>query len=221
MTYKYETHAHTSGLSRCGKIAPRDLARLYASLGYAGLCVTNHFGPHKNQPWSERIDLLCDAYDEALDEGAKLGLRVFFGWEYACRHANDFLTYGLDAQWLRDHPEIQNMTTCEYLDFARGSGGFVVHAHPFRADKAGVVSLYPQHVDAVEIINTGRSDDINRFAAQYAENYTLPRFAGSDTHNTNKERFAGLCFASEISDIHDMIARFQRGEGALFCEVTA
>ena len=218
LKYKYETHAHTSGISRCGKIDPRELVRLYAGLNYAGLCVTNHFGGRKEQPWHERVKRMYDAYLEALDEGNKLGLDVFFAWEYSCVHAQDYLTYGLDEQWLYAHPEIQDMTTCEYLEFARSSDGFAVHAHPFRADKTGTISLRPDHVDAVEIINTGRSDEINRLAAQYAENYNLPRFAGSDTHSANKERFAGISFATRAADIHDLIAHFKNGEGEIFSE---
>jgi len=147
----------------------------------------------------------------------KLGVDVFFGWEYSCVHAHDFLTYGLDAHWLYAHPEIQDMTTCEYLGFARSGGGFVVHAHPFREDKTGAICLRPHLVDAVEVINTGRPEDVNRLAAQYAENYNLPRFAGSDTHNGGKDTFAGISFAERIADIHDMIARFKNGEGELFC----
>jgi len=217
LEYKYETHAHTSGLSRCGKISPRALVRLYAGMHYAGLCITNHFGGRKDQPWNERVELLHNAYMEALDEGEKLGVDVFFGWEYSCTHAHDFLTYGLDERWLYAHPEIQDMTTCEYLDFTRSSGGFVVHAHPFREDREGVVCLRPHHVDAVEVVNTGRSDEVNRLAAQYAKNYNLPRFAGSDTHSGRKESFAGISFANRIADIHDMITRFKNGEGELFC----
>jgi len=217
LAYQYETHAHTSGLSRCGKIDPRDLVRLYAGMNYAGICVTNHFGGRKEQPWNERVELLCHAYREALDEGEKLGVDVFFGWEYSCVHAQDYLTYGLDEQWLYAHPELQDMTTFEYLDLARSSGGFIVHAHPFRADKTDTITLRPRHVDAVEVINTGRSDDVNRFAAQYAENFGLPRFAGSDTHSGGKERFAGISFSKKIIDIHDLIARFKNGEGELFC----
>jgi len=220
--YKYETHAHTSGLSRCGKISPRNLVRLYAGMGYAGLCVTNHFGGRKKQPWNdmqpwhERVELLHNAYMQALDEGKVLGVDVFFGWEFSNFHAHDYLTYGLDERWLYAHPELQDMTTSEYLDFARGSGGFVVHAHPFREDKTGAVVLRPHQVDAVEVVNTGRSDEVNRLAAQYAENYGLPGFAGSDTHSENKDDFAGIRFAKRITDIHDMITRFKRGEGELF-----
>ena len=220
--YKYETHAHTSGLSRCGKISPRELVRLYAGMGYAGLCVTNHFGGSRKQPWNEkppwneRVELLHGAYMEALDEGKKLGLDVFFGWEFSCVVAHDYLTYGLDERWLYDHPELQDMTTCEYLELARDSGGFLVHAHPFREDKTGAVVLRPHQVDAVEVINTGRSDEVNRLAAQYAENYALPGFAGSDTHSENKDDFAGISFSHRIADIHELIARFRNGEGELF-----
>lgn len=217
LKFKYETHAHTSGLSRCGKISPRGLVHLYAELGYAGICVTNHFGPNKEQPWSERVELLFRCYEEARDEGESLGVDVFFGWEYSCVHAHDFLTYGLDAQWLYAHPELADMTTQEYLQTVRRSGGYAVHAHPFREDREGAICLRPHDVDAVEVINSGRSDEVNRLAAQYAGNYHLPGFAGSDTHSSSKECFAGICFPSRVADVHDLIARFQNGEGEFFC----
>lgn len=214
--YAYETHAHTSGASRCGKISPRELVRLYARLQYAGVFITNHFGGRKQQPWQERVELLHTLYTEALAEGKKLGVDVFFAWEYSCTHAHDFLTYGLDETWLYNHPKIQDMTTTQYLRFARDSGGFVVHAHPFREDKNDVICLRPHDVDAVEVLNTGREDAVNRLAAQYAADYRLPGFAGSDTHSSNKDCFAGICFAEKITDTKDMLARFQNGEGELF-----
>lgn len=215
--YKYETHAHTSGASRCGKISPRELVGLYAGLHYAGVCITNHFGGRKAQSWNERVELIHNLYKQAAEEGERLGVNVFFGWEYSCTHAHDFLTYGLDENWLYSHPEIQDMTTHEYLNFARSSGGFIVHAHPFREDKTGAVCLRPNDVDAVEVINTGRTDMVNRLAAQYAENYGLPQFAGSDTHSGSKESFAGICFKEKVTDINDMIARFKNGESEIFC----
>lgn len=218
LKYKYETHAHTSGLSRCGKISPRDLVRFYAELDYAGIFVTNHFGPDEDEAWSDRVELLYDHYKQAFEEGEKLGIDVFFGWEYSCSHTHDFLTYGLDEQWLYSHPEIAEMNTYEYLQFARKSGGFIIHAHPFRENNQAEICLRPHDVDAVEIINSGRSDDLNRFAKQYAENYNLPGFAGSDTHNNKKELFAGISFDRKVRNTQDFLTMFKNGEGELFCQ---
>ena len=108
MTYKYETHLHTSETSRCASSSGAGHVRYFKSLGYTGVFVTDHFlngnttVPH-DAPWPERVALFCHGYDVAAKEGAKLGLDVFFAWEYSCGWAH-FLTYGLGKDWLLGNP---------------------------------------------------------------------------------------------------------------------
>jgi hypothetical protein len=65
--YKYETHAHTSEVSRCSRISAVDLVRFYKGIGFSGLCITDHFlngntTVPKDLSWSERIELFCRGY---------------------------------------------------------------------------------------------------------------------------------------------------------------
>lgn len=41
--YKYETHMHTSPVSKCASASVRDSLVFYKSLGYDGVFITNHF----------------------------------------------------------------------------------------------------------------------------------------------------------------------------------
>lgn len=62
-------------------------------------------------------------------------------------------------------------------------GALVIHAHPFReASYIDHIRLFPRCVHGTEIYNACRKEFENRLAAQYAENYGLLPFAGSDNH---------------------------------------
>ena len=156
MLYKYETHIHTSESSKCGRMDGASFARLYKSLGYTGIIVTDHFykgntAVPRELPWNEWVTQFVKGYENAKTEGDRIGLDVFFAWEYSGYHGADFLIYGLDADWLYANPDQINWTTVEYMARVRESGGTVIHAHPFRRPEK---YLIPEVTDGVEIINT-------------------------------------------------------------------
>lgn len=208
--FRYETHAHTKEVSICSKISAVDLTRFYKEKGYAGICITDHFitgntTVSKNLPWEQRIDLFCSGYEAAYEEGKRIGIDVFFGWEHSFR-GTDFLTYGLDKEWLKKHPEMEFMTLNEYSDLIRSNGGFIVHAHPFReADYIDMIRLLPRKVDAVETDNACRTDFENKMADQYADDYGLLKMAGSDNHRGPLKRLAGIQTKEPIKCIDEMI----------------
>ena len=187
MSYRYETHLHTAEASRCARATAEEQVRYYKDAGFDGVCVTDHFlGGNTTVPpelsWRRKIEMFCAAYEKAAEAGEKLGLKVFFGWEYADK-GTDFLTYGLDKDWLLRNEGFIQMSITNYLDFVRREGAFVAHAHPFREDfYIPCIQLMPRQVDAVEIVNANRKDFENDRAAEYARNYGLPALAGSDNH---------------------------------------
>lgn len=219
--YKYETHCHTSEVSKCSRITAVELVRFYKDCGYSGVCVTDHFfngntTVSKELPWSERVELFCQGYEKAYEEGRKIGLDVFFGWEYSLK-GTDFLTYGLNKEWLMNHPEVISIDVNEYCDLVHKYGGFITHAHPFReAGYIAMIRLLPRKVDAVEIDNACRTDFENRLADQYADNYKLLKVAGSDNHAGRLNRFSGLQFDTPLKNIDDMISRIKSGKAELF-----
>ena len=223
-SYKYETHTHTSEVSVCSILPAAELVHYFKGLGYTGIFVTDHFlvqetPEMKTRSWPERIDFFCHGYEAAKQEGEKVGLDVFFGWEYAYGWAH-FLTYGLDKQWLLAHPDLPDWEVLDYFDRVREAGGFVVHAHPFR-ERVDLVQLAPRHTDAVEVFNAGRPDDANRYARDYANSFGLFKTAGSDVHSTARKKLYGMRFSRRLKDEQDFIAAVRADEGAIFSEMTS
>jgi len=219
--HKYETHTHTSEGSKCSRITAEALVAFYKAQGYAGLFITDHFlngntTVPQDLSWKERIDLLCLGYEKASAEGKKIGMDVFFGWEYSY-HGTDFLTYGLDKAWLLSHPDLLSLTTNDYLDLVRADGGFIVHAHPFReAAYIDMIRLLPRKVDAVEVINGERLDFENDRAAEYAAKYDLLKFAGSDTHSDQPTKLCGIQSTTRFVTVGDMIDAVKGGDVEVF-----
>lgn len=221
MLYKYETHCHTSEASKCSKIDGASLARLYKELGYTGLFITDHFYNGntcvpRELPWSEWVDNFVMGYLNAKAEGDRIGLDVFFGFEYSIQ-GNDFLIYGLDAEWLRANPDQISLNLRDYLNKVREDGGLVIHAHPFReARYIDHIRLLPGHVDGVEINNTSMSPEVNRRADWYAREYGLLMSAGSDNHVGTRTRLGGVYFTEKLTSAGDFVRLMKEGSAELF-----
>ena len=222
MSFLYDTHVHTAETSRCARASANEQVRFYKSKGFDGIVITDHFlGGNTTVPdalpWDTRVNLFLKGYENALEEGEKVGLKVFFGWEHTHIGA-DFLTYGLNKLWLLKNKGLDMMDINSYLDHVRAQGAYVVHAHPFREDfYIPMIQLMPRQVDAVEIINSCRIDFENDMAAQYAKNNGLQVFAGSDNHTADKQkRLSGIETETELNSIEDLISIVRAGEYRLF-----
>ena len=84
MPFFYETHMHTCQASACGKATGKEQARAYKEAGFAGIIITDHFfggntAVSRELPWEERVDLFWKGYEDAKEEGDRIGLDVFFG----------------------------------------------------------------------------------------------------------------------------------------------
>ncbi len=214
--YLYETHMHTSQGSACASSTGAEQARAYKEAGYTGIIITDHFiygntAVDRELPWSEWVERYCMGYEDAKAEGDKIGLQVFFGWESGYG-GPEFLVYGLDKQWLLDHPEIKDATVEEQYKLVHAGGGIVVHAHPYReAFYIPGIRLFPEWVDGVEGINASHSGiakrcsnhpEYNERAVAYAAEHNLPLTAGSDQHNVDMV-WGGMVFPRKLEDIHD------------------
>ena len=152
--FKLETHLHTSEGSSCAKINGYSQAKLYKEAGYDGIIVTDHFFRGnscipKDLPWETRIDLFCMGYEHAKQYGDKAGLKVFFGNEETY-NGIDFLIYGIDKEWMINHPEMEFYTIEEQYNSIKKAGGMVIHAHPFRKRTyIPQIKIFPKYVDGV------------------------------------------------------------------------
>ena len=110
------------------------------------------------------------------------------------------------------------MRKSEELALYIENGALVIHAHPFR--EAGYIDhirLFPRRVHGVEIINANRIEFENEMARQYAENYQLLPFAGSDNHVAHhQKKLAGVKFATPIVDEKDFVTRVKNGDTEIF-----
>lgn len=214
--YLYETHLHTKEASACAHNTAEELVLAYKAAGYTGIMVTDHFyrgncAIDRAMDWEDWVEAYCKGYENAKAAGDKIGLQVFFGWEES-HQGTDFLIYGLDKEWLKQHPEMKEVTIEEQYELVHQSGGVVIHAHPYReAWYIPEIRLYPECVDGVEIFNAshygrlpsedGRSAyDIQ--AGEYAAKYHLPCTGGSDIHSTAL-LYGGMAFARKLTDVKD------------------
>ena len=220
--YKYETHLHTSPVSKCARANVRETLEFYKSLGYEGVFLTNHFldgniNVDRNLPYEERIEFYFSDYEEALALSDEIGIKVFLGVEISYA-GTDFLIYGLDKQWFLDNPQIMEMKKSEELKYMMECGALVIHAHPYREDSyIDHIRLYPRCVHGVEVINANRKELENRMAKLYAENYGLLEIAGSDNHHAAiQKELAGIITDSPLEDERDFINRVMNGETKVF-----
>ncbi len=218
-TYKYETHLHTSEASACAGGTGAEMARAWQEAGYSGIIVTDHFfngntSVSSRLSWENRVEKFCKGYENAFREGVRCGLHVFFGWEYNyC--GTEFLTYGLDRQFLLDHPDMLSWSLGQYFQKVRQHGGFISHAHPFRrASYIRDVRLFPDQVDAVEVVNASHTDPaFNRQALEYARKHQLLMTSGSDAHNPDEVYGGGIAFTREIHSMDEFIQAMRASEG--------
>ncbi len=214
--YKYETHIHTSQGSDCSHWSGDSIVERLHELGYSGCFITDHFfngntAVDRSLPWDVKINLFCQGYEAAKKKGDELGFQVFFGWEFAM-NGTEFLTYGLDKQFLLDNPQIMEMPLDKYADFIHEKGGFVVHAHPFReAGYISVIRLYPHHVDGVEVINCGNAPQFNERAKWYAKAYDIPMTGGTDAHHLWGYHSGGIALDEKLADAKDYLNRLREG----------
>lgn len=220
--YRYETHLHTLPVSKCARQSVRQNLEFYASLGYDGIFITNHFldgniNIDKNLPYEEQLEFYFSDYYEALKLSKEIGIKVFLGVEISYR-GTDFLIYGLDKEWFLAHPEIMDMKKSEELAFLIENGALVIQAHPYREDRhINHIRLFPRCVHGVEVINASRPDFENAMADAYANAYQLLKIAGSDNHaGNNVKRLAGIETASPLLNEQDFISRVKSGDITLF-----
>lgn len=211
--YLIETHMHTSPVSACSDSRGREYISRYLDAGYSGIIVTDHFwhgycGIDRSLPWPEFVKQFCAGYEDALEEGIKQGLPVFFGWEETFE-GDDWLVYGLDKAWLIDHPEVVTWTREQQFEEVHRYGGCVVHAHPFRASwYIKGIHLTPRLADGIEGFNSGNDEKWNILGMRYAALSGLPVTAGSDNHHAKqmcKDNLSGVRLEEPIQTIRDYV----------------
>ena len=221
MKYRYDLHVHTKESSACARSTPAEMADMYKSEGFTGFVLTEHFY-HGNTcvprelEWTDWVEQFCQSYDHAKARGDEIGLDVFFGWEYSYS-GTDFITLGLDKAWLLEHPEIRKINVYEYLNLVHASGGYIIHAHPYReAGYIPCIRLMPPYEDAVEVINAARDERCNNLGRLYAQAYDKVMTAGSDSHSAGWKTIAGIETDHRLADMNDLLDVLKSRSHTLF-----
>jgi hypothetical protein len=151
---------------------------------------------------------------------------VFFGIEQTFS-GDDYLIYGLDKNWLFDHPEIETMNHAQLFDAVNRENGLMIQAHPFRLrGYINAIHIHPREIHGVEVYNGGNTPDQNELALAYAKTYGFPMTSGSDIHNIafaqeekieGKMAVGGMEFETPLFSLEDYIERIKHKEGKVIC----
>ncbi|MEG1887477.1 MAG: histidinol-phosphatase, partial [Oscillospiraceae bacterium] len=210
--FKYEMHLHTRNCSACGVATSSEMAYSYACAGYSGIVLTDHFlkgntAVDRRLPWADKMNKYHESYLELKTEGEKNGISVFFGLEYSTGRGIEFLTYGIDIDFLLRNPDINDLSLEEYCHRVHLAGGFVAQAHPFR-NKPYIdmtIKPQPQYLDGIEVYNQCNEKEWNDRALALAKEYNLCQISGMDTHDANFAGLAGIACKHPITTNSELV----------------
>ena len=210
MPYLYETHMHTCQASACGTSTGKEHARFYKDAGYTGIIMTDHFfggntAVNRELPWEERINRFWSGYEDAKEEGDRIGLDVFFGLEqnYA---GDEYLIYGLTKEYMIAHPEMEHWNRRQQLEEVHKAGGCVIQAHPFRMrNYMDRIRLGLHFCDGIEVANAGNDQMDDARAWLYGKENHLVMTAGSDNHCGVNWPLYGVAFEKRLTSIEEYV----------------
>lgn len=186
MMYKFELHFHTAQSSHCGKVPAEEGVRQYKEAGYSGIVVTDHFsrkelgGPGDHE-WDEVCGRFLSGYCAAKQAAQGTDFQVLLGMEIRFPHdENDFLVYGFEEEFLREHPWIYMKELPDLKELAEKERLCIVQAHPFRPKCTLADTAY---LHGIEVYNGNpRHDSHNDLALQAAKEGKAGMTVGSDYH---------------------------------------
>ena len=210
MPFLYETHMHTCQASACGTSTGKEHARFYKDAGFTGIILTDPFfggntAVDRSLPWERRVDIFWSGFEDAKEEGDRIGLDVFFGLEqnYA---GDEYLLYGLTKEYMKAHPEMEHWTRQQQLEEVHKAGGCVVQAHPFRMrGYMNRIRLGTRFCDAIEAANRGNEQIDDARAYLMGRKLGLVMTAGSDNHRSPVPDPYGVVLGKRLTSIEDYV----------------
>ena len=185
-TFKFEMHFHTEESSPCGKIAAKKGVELYQKAGYDGIVVTDHFsksvfGGPQERTWAEICESFLKGYRLAKQSVRDSEFQVLLGMEIRFPDDdNDFLVYGIDEEFPKQHPWIYMKELSDLFDISKGKNLIIVQAHPFR-DSCHLAPV--EFLHGIEVYNGNpRHNSRNELAKKAAKKHRLLETYGSDFH---------------------------------------
>ena len=205
MEYKYELHCHTGCVSRCGRVEPEKIVKLYKEKNYNGIVVTDHYSPMTFTPnWcpQKQIDFYLEGY-RRMKKAAGDDFTVLLGMEL--RHyftANDYLIYGIDEAFLYNAGNLMTVWEKDVYKLAKKNGYLVYQAHPFRT---GIRRCNTKYIDGVEIYNGKTDKSANEKAYKWAKENNKLMCSGSDFHTVKNLARGGIITDKKINNNDDLL----------------
>ncbi len=229
--YKLELHCHNREVSACSDCPAEALIAAYRAAGYSGVVSTNHinrgtFGRMQDAPWEEKAAYFLAGY-EALKAAAGDDFDVLLGCEinlspveplpeplrnqgWISYYPNDYLIYGVTADWLIHTGDMRYMTLEQLSRSAREAGFLFVHAHPFRRE---TVMQDPEWFDGYEIYNGNpRQQSHNDLADAWATLRGKIKTSGSDFHKADDPAVGGIATETRIQDNGTLLRVLRSGQ---------
>lgn len=211
--YKIELHAHTSPISACSDIPPRDLVDIYKAAGADGVVITNHaYGWNPGDTCEEWADWYLSDYREAKEYGDKLGFGVYLGMELRFyENANDYLVYGVDEEFInKTWRYLKSGGIREFFNDCRDERRVIVQAHPFRD---GMTQADPAVLDGIEVFNLHPNHNSRiGFAARHLSRHPGVMTGGSDYHHPGQDAMIFARFSSLPRDSFDIADILRSGD---------
>ncbi len=214
---KFEMHTHTSENDICVSMTADEIVRAYKGAGYDGMVITNHFFNLSLEWYKDElvgcghegiIDYYLRGYRVAKKTGDEIGVKILMGIELRFDGTiNDYLVYGIDEDFLYNSPLLNTLTLDSFLKILP-EDAIVYQAHPFRND---MTVTNPSKLYGVEVYNGGTSEDRNKFADRWADEYGLKKISGSDFHQINHLARGGLVLERDIDDIYGLVYELKAG----------
>lgn len=208
---KIETHAHTSHVSPCGQMTPKELVDSYVAAGFDVLTVTEHFNDYVLEAFDavnpiKAVERYLEGYKLCASYAEEQGLpiKVFLGVESnLLAYGNDFLFFGVEEDFLFECPKLYSLSPAEAHREIEQYGGMIYQAHPFRDNRCTPVD--PECLHGIEVFNAHFGhENYNEKALAFALLHGLRQSAGSDCHEPKYVGKAGILVPDEISTEKDL-----------------
>lgn len=213
--YQIELHAHTSPVSGCSQVTPKEMAETYKKLGYDAVAITNHFMyQHNRISKEEYIDAFLYDFEQTKKYGDELGLKVYLGAEIRfTENDNDYLIFGINKEMLLEIYDLLPLGIENFRKTYDMPDGVFLQAHPMRD---GMQKVDAALLDGIEVFNLhpGHNSKVGLASVYAKENNFSVVIAGSDFHHPNQrhEGVSAMRGASLPEDSFELATLLKSGD---------
>ncbi|MBE6554119.1 MAG: hypothetical protein E7666_07240 [Ruminococcaceae bacterium] len=203
-----DLHVHSSGASRCCKIALPEGLDAAREVGIDGIVLTNHYQKNYTEKLGIDVPTMIERYQAEFTRATELAaarhMPCFFGIEITMERYKGvhMVVYGADPDFLNANPDVFDATQEALYRTVHAAGGILVQAHPYRK---GSPLMDPAWMDAVEINCHPLYQNIHfPEILAVAEQYRLPLTCGGDYHADTYRPKCGLYLPDDLRDTQDL-----------------